>query len=339
MKRNVALLIFLLPAHLYSMDKPSGDVIIPDRVDQYKFSPDGRRLLTLKSVSPNHLAKNYLVNLYATATCTLLKSFPGRMSARFKWSPKGTYFAFKGLNLTEVLIMDQHGDLIRTVKTNGTIHKFNFSDSEKCIYYDFIERTSSSHTALNYQVMETTIASGLTTSIAADDFKNNVLSQRTHEEGLEVIFSEPILLDKDWYTLTGQKFISLDSKYTLRGIEKIGDDDPHYVQLLITSNDEDPKQAVQSSPMPATKKLFKPFHYVHYTHNPSIIILASDDALLYTVNITTKQVILLNFDLKKSELIKWYDTQKRKVRPFISKNGMYLQDHGNQTKIRTLNWN
>ncbi len=164
MKRNVAFLIFLLPAHLYSMDKPSGNMIIPDRVDQYKFSPDGRRLLTLKSVSPNHLAKNYLVNLYTTATGTLLKSFPERMSARFKWSPKGTYFAFKGLNLTEVLIMDQYGDLIRTVKTNGTIQKFNFSDSEKCIYYNLIERTSSSRTALNYQVMETTIASGLTST-------------------------------------------------------------------------------------------------------------------------------------------------------------------------------
>jgi len=333
MKHNVAFFIFLLPAHLYSMDKPSNEVIIPDRVDQYKFSPDGQRLLTLKSVSRNHLAKNYLVNLYATATGALLKSFPDRLSVRFKWSPKGTYFALKGLNLSEVLIMDRQGQLVRTIKTGSIVHKFNFSASEQCIYYDFID-------ALNrYQVRETHLTSGLTTAVSAVDFKNNVLAHSTKEAGIEFTYPEPIVVNKEWYTLTPPRFTTLDTKYSISYVEKNGDNDPDYQRLLIVPCDIDPKQAIQSAPMPVTPKLYKQFHYVHYTHDPLIIVLANHDSLLYAINIATKQVIPLNFNIKKTDLIKHYDSYKRKIRPFISKKGMYLQDSGNHTRICTLNWN
>ena len=121
-------------------------------------------------------------------------------------------------------------------------------------------------------------------------------------------------------------------------MEKKGDNDPRYERLLITPRDVDPKQAIHAAPMPVTPKLYNLLHYVHFTPDPMVIVLASHDSLLYAVHLATKQVIPLKFDLQKSDLIKWYDTYKKKVRPFISSLGMYLEDSGNQTKICTLNW-
>lgn len=331
MKRVVALFLILIPvSHLFCMDKPLSqeNKIIPDRVDQYKFSPDGQRLLTLKYESRIPQIKNNLINLYATATGALLKSFPNRVSSRFKWSPKGTYFAFKGLNSRELSIMDANGHHVHTINTSRTPRKFFFSEDEEYIYYDFINN--------NGEPMQTNLETGTTKEISVESAIRKSFRRTARLEEPSYTCGK-IIQDHTgkWYTL--KQIYHFDAQYDLVYLK---DEIANTLQLLRTPVNTDIQEEMKRAPrLPRlTPPLSKTFHYIHHTHQPGVIVLATVQDLVYAVNLVSMQIVPLDFHLNKSEIAKLYDTYKQKPRPFISRNGLYLQDSGKHTKICTLNW-